>query len=99
MEHCRPEVEAGTRRLTDREKVVSGTVFVASLSFTHCLVVERHHLASDAPKRLWGVIRRIHSGPFGVNPAHLPFIISQKDHLGNEVLYHFFLDFYASKDI
>lgn len=54
--------------------------------FTHGLVVERHHLAADVPERLWVVIGGVHSGSFRINPAHLPFIISEKDHLGNAVL-------------
>lgn len=46
---------------------------------THCLVVERHKLAAYVPKRLGVVVGRVHSCSFGVNPAHLPFIVSEKD--------------------
>lgn len=54
---------------------------------THRLVVERHHLASDVPKRLRVVIGRVHSCSFGVNPAHLPLVVSEKYGSGSIVLH------------
>lgn len=56
---------------------------------THSLVVERHHLAADVPKRLRWVIRWVHSCSFGINPAHLSLIISEKDGLGGTHLEFF----------
>lgn len=52
---------------------------------THSLVVERHHLAAYVPKGLGAVIGWVHSCPFGVNPAHLPLIVSEKDGSGSTV--------------
>lgn len=43
---------------------------------THCLVVERHHLAAYVPERLGVVIGRVHSCSFGVNSTHLTFVVS-----------------------
>lgn len=54
---------------------------------THRLVVERHHLAAYVPKRLGVVIGWVHSRSFGVNPAHLPLIVSKKGGLGSTALY------------
>lgn len=45
---------------------------------THCLVVECHHLAAYVPKVLGAVIGWVDSCSFGVNPAHLPLIVSEK---------------------
>lgn len=54
---------------------------------THCLVVEGHHLAAYVPKELGAVIGWVNSCSFGVNPAHLPLIVSEKNSSGSTVLY------------
>lgn len=45
---------------------------------THSLVVERHHLAAGVPKWLRVVVGGVHPGPFGVDPAHLPLVVSEQ---------------------
>lgn len=57
---------------------------------THRLVVERHHLAAYIPERLGVVVGWVHSCSFGVNPAHLPLVVSEKDGLGSTILYLYF---------
>ena len=47
-----------------------------NVTLTHGLEVECHHLTADVPEHLGHVIRGVHPGAFGVNPAHLSLVIS-----------------------
>lgn len=46
------------------------------MTLTHGLEVECHHLTADVPEHLGHVIGGVHPGAFGVNPAHLPLVVS-----------------------
>lgn len=47
-----------------------------NVTLTHGLEVQCHHLTANVPEHLGHVIRGVHSGAFGVNPAHLAFVVS-----------------------
>lgn len=47
-----------------------------NVTLTHGLEVECHHLTADVPEHLGHVIRGVHPGAFGVNPAHLSLVVS-----------------------
>lgn len=47
-----------------------------NVALTHGLEVQCHHLTADIPEHLGHVIRGVHPGAFGVNPAHLSLVIS-----------------------
>lgn len=55
-----------------------------TLTLTHGLEVECHHLTADIPEHLGLVIGGVHPGAFGVNAAHLPLVVSTGS-IGNTV--------------
>jgi len=47
-----------------------------SVTLTHGLEVECHHLTADVPEHLGHVVGGVHPGAFGVDPAHLSLVVS-----------------------